>query len=141
MAGQDEAALAVQSASNEEYLLNLIGQLRAQYPIRDVYLLGFSQGAVMSYVTGLRHPEVVKGVIAFGGALPAELFTPEAIAASAPVRVFIAHGREDNFAEGAQGVYDRLLAAGYDVTLHGFDGGHYINLTALKTAQAWMNGA
>jgi len=81
----------------------------------------------------MRHP-------AQRGRLPDGLATPERLAAAAGVRVFIAHGREDSF-EVAQSAYDQLTAAGADVTLHPYDGGHYINLTALRAAQAWMTSA
>jgi phospholipase/carboxylesterase len=137
LADQGPDAMRQQTQANERYLLDLLHEIKAQYKVRNVYLLGFSQGAVLSYATALQHPGEIAGIIVFGGRLSEDLITPEEIANGKPVRVFIAHGREDNF-EAAQAAYEQLNAAGYAVQLFPYDGGHYINLTALKTAQAWM---
>jgi phospholipase/carboxylesterase len=137
LGSQDPDLMREQTISNERYLLGLLYDLRTTHHIRNVYLLGFSQGAVLAYTTALHHPGEIAGIIVFGGALPEEAVSAEEITGGKAVRVFIAHGREDNF-EAAQSAHNRLKAAGYAVQLFPFDGGHYINLTALKTAQAWL---
>ncbi len=138
LGGPDPAAVLQQTQTNEQYLLGLLASLRNEHRIRNVYLLGFSQGAVQAYATALHHPDEIAGIIVFGGGVPEEMFSAEELARGKPVRVFIAHGREDHF-EAAQSTYDRLNTAGYSVELLPYDGGHYINLTALKTAQAWLS--
>ncbi|WP_241775215.1 alpha/beta hydrolase, partial [Pseudomonas corrugata] len=65
-----------------QMLLDFIEKARAKYPTdaSQVYLVGFSQGAMMSYEVALRHPEAVGGIAAMGGrvlsVLQAEL-TPD----------------------------------------------------------------
>lgn len=143
LGGQNPDAIKLQAECDEQYILSLISDLRNTYPVNKVFLLGFSQGAALSYVCALHNPDKIDGIIAFGGAFlqihNEPYFTDGDIANGKPVRVFIAHGRDDRFEESAQTVYDRLSAAQYDVRLFPYDGGHYINLTALLEAQKWMS--
>ncbi len=52
-----------------QVLLDFIDKARAKYSTdaSKVYLVGFSQGAMMSYEVALRHPEAVGGIAAMGG--------------------------------------------------------------------------
>lgn len=61
-----------------------------------VFTLGFSQGAIVSLVTALSHPQLFAGVIALSGRIPHEalpwLATPDE---TAGLPVFMAHGDRD----------------------------------------------
>ncbi len=50
-----------------DYLAETIDQLQNLYPVNETYVLGFSQGAAMSYFIGMEHPQMLSGIIPFGG--------------------------------------------------------------------------
>ncbi|MBV4459043.1 prolyl oligopeptidase family serine peptidase [Pseudomonas sp. COR58] len=109
-----------------------------------VYLIGFSQGAMMSYEVGLRQPAVVGGFAALSGrllpVLKAEL---ESAGAAAPVQVFIGHGTADDrvpYHDGTQA--DALLKRlGYAPQFHAYPGvGHSIGAAELRDLNAWLQG-
>jgi phospholipase/carboxylesterase len=120
-----------------EYLDNVIEQMKSSYDIDRVYLIGFSQGAAMSYLAGISRPDEIDGIVVFGGWLDPRWFTDEELAAASGLRVFIAHGNEDNF-ELAQQSLETLAQAGYEVDFNEFPGGHFIHLDTLHEAVEWM---
>lgn len=63
----------------------------------QVFLLGFSQGAIMSYDLAFFKPEKIKGVVALSGLLLEETKKIKTDALKlAKVKFFIAHGNADN---------------------------------------------
>lgn len=63
----------------------------------QVFLLGFSQGAIMSYDLAFFNPEKIKGVVALSGLLLEETKKIKTDALKlAKVKFFIAHGNADN---------------------------------------------
>ncbi|WPR73031.1 alpha/beta hydrolase-fold protein [Flavobacterium sp. NG2] len=58
-----------QARSSRDIIAGFIDELIANYPIdaSNVSLLGFSQGAILSYAIALSHPEKIKNVIALSG--------------------------------------------------------------------------
>jgi len=122
------------------YIANLVSDLKRRYQIDRVFLLGFSQGAFLTYTTGIRHHDLFTGLIVFGGGLEEDGLTDEELAAGKDLRIFIAHGNEDQVIEYQLGVQarDKLMAHGYDVTWHEFAGGHTVQPEALQAAEEWM---
>ncbi len=49
------------------YIENLIQSLKEKYNINEVYLMGFSQGAIFTYIAGIQRPELYKGIICLSG--------------------------------------------------------------------------
>lgn len=137
ISAEDEAAAAEARTLNSAYILHLIDRLEAEHKIGPVYLVGFSQGAEMAYLTGIHHPEVIDGVVAFGGRIVPEWLKDGALEKASGLRVFIAHGDEDGI-ERATAARDLLAQAGIDVELHQFSGGHFIHLDTLRLAEQWM---
>ena len=119
-----------------------IAALKAKYKVDKVYLLGFSQGCAMAYYAGFAHPELVRGIICFGGWLDTEGIMPEWRAEAKGLRVFIAHGTKDPVVEYKNGedARDLLIAEGFDVTFASFDGAHAVPEAPLKQAVAWVLG-
>lgn len=124
------------------HVASAIAALKAKYKVDKVYLLGFSQGCAMAYYAGFAHPELVSGIICFGGWLDSEFITPEMRAGAKGLRVFIAHGEKDPVIEFKSGVdaRDLLTAEGFDVTFAAFDGEHAVPEAPLKQAIAWVLG-
>ncbi len=69
--------------SSGQVLLDFVAQATKKYHTEPekVFLVGFSQGAIMSYEVGLRHPEALGGIAALSGrvlpVLKAELMPDE----------------------------------------------------------------
>jgi len=83
---------------SRDIVLDLIGQAVAAFDAdpAQVYLLGFSQGAIVSLTVGLTHPEPLAGIVALAGRIPAEVrswvVAPER---TQGLPIFLAHGRLD----------------------------------------------
>jgi phospholipase/carboxylesterase len=127
------------------YILEVARELSRICNIGEIYLLGHSQGAAYAYTAGIKHPDVFKGVICFGGLIPPmdksySLLSMEDVARGRGLRVFIAHGRYDRALNISEGKKARALLeeADYDVTFYPFEGGHEISPTALKSAIKWL---
>jgi phospholipase/carboxylesterase len=110
-------------------------------PERTV-LGGFSMGAVMSYAMALSADRPAPlGVLAFSGFIPAvEGWQPD-LAGRKAVRVFIAHGRQDQVIDVAfaRDAAERLRDAGLAVDYHESDAAHHIDPREIPAAGAWLN--
>ena len=115
--------------------------MKGNYNIGEVYLLGFSQGCGLSYMAGLKHNDLVEGIMAFGGWLDTEWISEDIFDDAIDTRIFIAHGTADTMVEYVSGTdaRDYLIDLGYDVTFYSFDGPHTVPEDAVLAAQEWMN--
>lgn len=117
-----------------EYVLALVEHLKMEYPVSDVYLLGFSQGGCLSLYTGLSEPDAFNAVIAASGWLAEDYIPSDWIVNSAEMRIELIHSREDmavpfNVAERAEAV---LLENGWNAVLHEIPGGHTVDVEELS---------
>lgn len=134
-----------------EYIADLVKVLKGKYKIDDIYLSGFSQGAVFTYVAALKNHQLYKGIIIFSGPgisepLGDEKFSPDwleekYLEPAKALRVFIAHGTKDQLVEYELGMKSKevLTSYGYEVSFHSFEGGHTIDPEILKQALKWIN--
>lgn len=126
-----------------DLVMDMLDELLASYPIdtTKVYLLGFSQGAGLTYMACLAHPDRFAGIASFGGWLDDKL-TDEVLEQAEDLQVFIAHGTKDRSVPYKLGkkAYKRLEKHGYDVTLETFDGGHFIHPEKFLAMLEWMEG-
>ena len=127
-----------------QMLLDFIAKARAKYrtDASKVYLVGFSQGAMMSYEVALRHPEAVGGIAAMGGrvlsGLRTELTPDESRRALA---VFIGHGTADPiipYHDGTEAdTFLKILAL--EPEFHAYPGvGHTISALEVQDLRAWL---
>ena len=124
-----------------EYLPTVVRDISARYPIDDVYVLGFSQGAVMALATAIVNHDLYAGAISFGLPDYRPGWLPEgALASGHDVEILLLHGRQDDRAPFAasEAARDHLSAAGYDVTLRGFNGGHTVPDVQLDYVSRWI---
>jgi phospholipase/carboxylesterase len=124
-----------------------ITQITAKYKADpgQVYLVGFSQGAIMSYEAGLTAPGEVKGIAALSGRIDGGI--QRGITHKAEVKqlsVFISHGTADDrikFEEGKAAV-DVLKKLGIAPEFHEYKGmGHTISNEVLSDLVKWLNSA
>lgn len=88
-----------QEEESRAILIKFISQIKEKYSVdsNEIYLCGFSQGAIMSYSIGLTRPDLVKGIAVMSGRLLEEI---KPLIASKEklqsLKVFISHGTNDN---------------------------------------------
>jgi len=124
----------------EEYVEKVTRELMAKYQISDIYILGFSQGCGLTYTTGIRYHDLYSGLICFGGGLNMDRLSDEDLTSAKELKVFIAHGNEDDRVKFKEGEFaeKKLIEMGYDVKFHEFEGGHRVSREALQDAQKWL---
>ncbi len=134
----------VEMAASRDLLARFVEEATAAHgtdPTR-VFLLGFSQGAIMSLALLLARPDLVRGVVAHSGRLarlPGPDPTPEALSRA---EVLLLHGAQDEVIPAEQGhrayeVLGPLLGA--RVAYRAFDGlGHGISDASLVEAARWL---
>lgn len=88
----------VQAKQSVELIAGFIDEILKQYPIdaKNVTLIGFSQGAILSYATALTYPDKVAKVVALSGYFNQEIM-PEVIDSKAisHLKFFVSHGSVD----------------------------------------------
>lgn len=86
----------VQEKQSRSILIGFISKLKNLYHIDEIYLGGFSQGAIMSYTIGLTRPYLVKGILALSGRILEEIKPAiQKTSLLQQLRVFIGHGEKD----------------------------------------------
>ena len=128
-----------------ENILEVIDALSLRYKVSRVYVFGFSQGASLAYMAGLRNPSLVRGIAAVGGRLPeigglGSLVTPQNIEQAKTTRIFIARGRDDDLMSKASfdGQKEYFLSKGFQVTALEYIGGHFLTAGLLDRLFSWV---
>jgi len=121
-----------------------IAQAQAKYHVTPgrTYLVGFSQGAMMSYEVALRDPQAVGGIVALSGKLNADLRQDLTKAtAHSPLPVFIGHGTADSvlpYSDATQ-ANEQLIKAGIHPSFHAYPGmGHGVSDTEVDDVRTWL---
>lgn len=127
-------------------VVKFISEITSKYKAdrEHVVLMGFSQGAMMSYEVGLLNPGLVSGIAPLSGRLFGHL--KQDIKASSPqlkkLKIFIAHGTADErikFAEG-KAANDYLKSIGLNPEFHEYPGmGHSISNDVLRDLVKWLH--
>jgi predicted esterase len=114
----------------------LLEQVFAEYPVEDVAVAGFSDGASYALSLGLTNGDLFRSVVAFSAGFIA-LQEPRG-----QPRLFISHGTHDSVLPigrtSRRGV-PRLRAAGYNVRYREFDGDHEVPPRIAREAAAWLS--
>lgn len=119
-----------------------IGELLEAYPIdpQQFFLMGFSQGSMISLAFLLTRPHRVAGVIAQSGYVPMQSGLRVDAAGLRGKPVVMTHGFEDaNMPlEWSHQSRDFLLRYGIDVDYHNFHMGHTITAESLAAVRSWL---
>lgn len=119
----------VQAKQSVELIAGFIEEVVKQYPIdaKNVTLIGFSQGAILSYATALTYPEKVAKVVALSGYFNREIM-PEVIDTNAisHLKFFVSHGSVDQVipVDWARKAKPALENLGLEVEYHEYPVGH-----------------
>ncbi|MEH7502648.1 esterase [Neobacillus drentensis] len=123
-------------------LTSFIDYASAEYPLdkNQLFLLGFSQGAILSMTLGLTLGNRIKGIIALSGYIPAFVKEEYNIQPVNELSLFISHGEMDQvlpFEWGlANNEYFRELGA--DVTFKTYQEGHTVSMENHKDFMQWL---
>jgi len=132
---------AGQEEQSREIIREFVQQIKAKYSIDEVYLGGFSQGAIMSYTLGLTEPDLVTGVLSFSGRILQEIRTLVATTDNLKnLRVFIAHGTQDTTlpVHYAREAKTFLESKGITPTYHEVNMGHQITGEVIVDVREWL---
>jgi phospholipase/carboxylesterase len=110
-----------------------------------VFLMGFSQGAMLAYDIALTSPKKIAGVLALSGKLPEDTKKAKLEPAEvSKVKFFIAHGKQDNVidikeADSANAFLKRNAIK--DLTYKNYDMPHALSGPELNDIKAWLKKA
>ena len=122
-----------------EYLHGIVDRYNARE--NKVWLMGFSQGAVMSYLAALAEPALLHGVIALSGQFPESPFLVNAEPDLFRTLPFlVVHGIYDDVLPVTNGRHsERWLQEHADrLTYREYAMGHEINTEALELIRDWL---
>ena len=125
-----------------ETLDRFITEAVAEYPVdpQNLFLMGFSQGSMMSYSFALTQPERVAGVIAQSGYIPLNsgIKVDEAGVKGKPF--IVTHGLYDPLipAQWGQAARDYLQSIGADVEYYEYPMEHSVSEESIEAIAKWI---
>lgn len=123
-------------------ITNFINYATEQYNIdsEHLYLLGFSQGAILAKTLGLVLGNHIKGIVALSGYTPRFAMEEYNIKPVTQLSVFISHGQFDNVLPYQWGVESNefFKKMGANVTLKTYQEGHSVSLQNQQDFTEWL---
>ncbi len=109
--------------------------------IEQLNLLGFSQGAILSYATAMSHAKLNK-VLCISGYLNQEILPNDTVLHSCPyTRFFVSHGDQDQVipVAWARDSKIKLLELGCKLEYHEFPVGHGVSPENFSALNSFLN--
>jgi phospholipase/carboxylesterase len=123
-------------------LTSFIDYACEQYPLDTsrLYLLGFSQGAILAMTLGLTLGNKIKGIVALSGYIPAFVKEEYTLKPVDEVSVFISHGELDQVLPFEWGLANNeyFCQLGAKVTFNAYPEGHGVSLRNLQDFTNWL---
>jgi phospholipase/carboxylesterase len=133
-----------EAQQSRRQVLAFISKACAAYGVdsAQVFLMGFSQGAILSYDIAMAAPQKIKGVLALSGRMMEESKTMKTDAAKlAAVKFFIAHGYSDNVIKIADAEKAHVFLKSKkvtDLTYNAYEMPHTLNGKELNDIKRWL---
>ena len=133
----------VQAKQSVELIASFIDEIVKQYPIdtKNVTLIGFSQGAILSYATALTYPKKISKVVALSGYFNQEIL-PEVIDTKAisHLKFFVSHGSVDQVipVDWARKAKPALENLGLEVEYQEYPIGHGVSPKNFYDFKNWL---
>jgi phospholipase/carboxylesterase len=124
-----------------EQLKNVIQFIHSHTKPNKLFLMGFSQGTIMSLGTALHLPELVDGVLGFSGRFERKMLPDQPNReAIRKLAVFQSHGISDSVIPVAAGRDAKKILEEYGVNLtyREYPFAHEISMNCLKDAMLWL---
>ena len=113
-----------------------------QYPIdsNKVYLIGFSQGAILSMTLALLLGDAIKGIVAMNGYIPSFVKKEYPLKSIRPLSVFLTQGESDPIfpLNVGQETYDYLRLHAGSVKYTIYPAGHEISQDNQRDLVSWL---
>ena len=132
-----------QAKKSVEIIASFIDEITKQYPIdsKNITLIGFSQGAILSYATALTYPEKISKVVALSGYFNQEIL-PEVIDTKAisHLKFFASHGSVDQVipVDWARKAKPALENLGLEVEYQEYPIGHGVSPKNFFDFKNWL---
>lgn len=133
----------IQAKQSVELISGFIDEVAKHYPIdtKNITLIGFSQGAILSYATALTFPDKISKVVALSGYFNQEIM-PEVIDKNAVshLKFFVSHGSVDQVipVEWARKAKPALENLGLEVDYHEYPVGHGVAPQNFYDFKNWL---
>ena len=129
--------------TSRDLIANFIDELVANYPIdaNNITLVGFSQGAILSYAIALSYPEKVQRVVAMSGYLNMDILNENYLRNDlSKLKIFASHGTVDqvipvDWARKAKPMLDKL---GIETIYKEYPIGHGISPLNFYDFKTWL---
>ena len=133
-----------QAEASREALIDFIGEAITAYGVNpnQVYMMGFSQGAIMSASIALTRPDLVAGVALMSGRILPEIQSlmaaPEKLEG---LPILVVHGVADTVLPINHGRASHQLLASLPVelTYHEYPIGHEVSQESLADVSSWLS--
>lgn len=122
-----------------QLLVKFIEEVKSAYAASKVFLVGFSQGAIMSAGVLLRSPAMIDGAVLMSGRVPAvnDIADRDALEGKPAL---ITHGTYDDVlpVEFGREANATLAGLGIDVTYREFPMAHQVSEESLEAVDEWL---
>lgn len=128
---------------SKDYVLDVINTMKKQYKIGDVYLLGLHQGASVAFDVALKHPDQIRGVIAFGADYKInDISDVMLMRAKEMVRFFVVNSPNDAYIDQERSslIDNTLKSKGFNHVFLEIEEEYSISRDALKQSERWLQG-
>jgi phospholipase/carboxylesterase len=132
------------AAESRDLIVSFISEFRATYDLKDnpIWLLGFSQGAILSYSLALNYPNKFSKVMALSGYVLKEIVPSEYKPTDLrSLDFFISHGTQDEVipVQAARSTIGFLEQLDVKHRYQEYPEGHGINQENLRDLQKWFS--
>lgn len=132
-----------QARQSREMIMRFLEELEAKYAIDtdDITLMGFSQGAILSYALALSYPEKIKRVVAMSGYCNDEIAVDDFEKQDcSQLKIFASHGSVDAVipVSWAQKSYEKLKARGISIQYSEYPVGHGVAPQNFSDILKWL---
>ncbi|NDV42799.1 alpha/beta hydrolase [Flagellimonas sediminis] len=129
-------------ASREKIVTFIDGAIKAyNLDEKNITLLGFSQGTILSYAVALSYPEKIKNVVALSGYINERILTTDYTEKDhSNLHIYASHGQVDQVIplEWAQQARELLKKLGIDHTFEEFPIGHGVSQQNFYSFKKWL---
>jgi phospholipase/carboxylesterase len=134
-----------QAILSRDIVAGFVDELVSNYPIdaKNVTLIGFSQGTILSYAVALSYPEKVQRVVAMSGYINPEILEKNYLKNSfSNLQLFVSHGTADQVipVEWGRKAKPFLENLGINVTYKEYPIGHGVSPQNFYDFKNWLLG-
>lgn len=132
-----------QAMESREKIVTFIDEAIKAYNLdeKNITLLGFSQGTILSYAVALSYPEKIKNVVALSGYINERILTANYTEKDyGSLQIYASHGQVDQVIplEWAQQAPELLKKLGIDYTFEEFPIGHGVSQQNFYSFKKWL---